>query len=804
MTLQPSSKPGDLYLGGRYDLEAGKLLDEPVHYDSRDLVTHGVCIGMTGSGKTGLCIGLLEECALSGIPALIIDPKGDMGNLLLTFPELRAEDFRPWINPDEARRKGLEPDALAEKQATAWREGLGSWGMDGQRIRKLRESAEFTIFTPGSSAGAPLNILQSFDAPSDAATLDDETLRDEIAGAVSALLGLLGGVDASTQSPPHILLSRILEDRWRAGAKTDLAALISLIQTPSIERLGALPLETFLPTAQRVRLAMQLNTLLASPSFQSWIEGEPLDMATLLRTPEGRPRVSICCLSHLGDAERMFFVSLLLNKALAWMRAQPGSTTLKALLYFDEIFGYLPPHPKDPPSKRLLMTILKQGRAFGLGTLLVTQNPVDLDYKALSNCGTWMIGKLQTDQDKARILDGLQGAVSEAGGGADRAELDRILGRLGNRVFLLHNVHGDGPVVMQSRWVMSYLAGPLTRAQIRELKPSGPGKAPAAETPAQTGSLADFIGGAGAVAAQGSDVAPAIPAGLSVRYETAPAGSVLVPSLFARADLFFKDGAETATRAVALAIADPANLAARGWTAAGPAEIPEAWGTTPPTGVKFAPLPSPFQEVATLKKLGSGLTTHLAQSEKLMVFENVGLKLRSSPGEAREAFDARCTVAAAALGTAGGKKLREVADKASATLQARVTREEAELERDRARVATRKREEATSLLSNLGGAVLSMLGGRKATGARKIGSAFSSAMSKRGMSERTELEVKESEQTLAQLRAQLAELGTKLEADVAALKSDVESKAAQTTETAILPTKTNITVREFGVLWRKG
>ena len=455
---------GIFYLGRNYDQAQAKSIDHPLLYDAKDLVTHAVCVGMTGSGKTGLCIDLIEEAALDGIPSILIDPKGDLANLLLTFPELRAQDFAPWVNADDAARKSLSVDDYAAQQADLWRDGLAKWGQLGDRIAKLRAAADFTIYTPGSSAGLPVSILKSFDAPPEQLKNDLELFRERVQGTATSLLGLVG-IDADpVQSREHILLSNLLDQAWTQGQNLDLTALVQRVQNPPFARVGALELEVFYPAKDRFKLAVAINNLLASPSFAAWTDGEPLDIAAFLKTPQGKPRVTIFSIAHLSDTERMFFVSLLLNQMIGWMRQQPGTTSLRALLYMDEIFGYFPPIA-NPPSKTPLLTLLKQARAFGLGVVLASQNPVDLDYKGLANTGTWFIGRLQTDRDKQRLLDGLEGA----GGTFDRGKMEQTLAGLGQRVFLMNNVHGSGQVLFESRWSMSYLRGPLTREQIKVL-----------------------------------------------------------------------------------------------------------------------------------------------------------------------------------------------------------------------------------------------------------------------------------------------------------------------------------------------
>src|SRR5215216_1400379 len=456
--MEDFEKLGVFYLGRPYDLTHKKPKDGLLLYDSKDLVTHAVCVGMTGSGKTGLCITLLEEAAIDGIPAIIIDPKGDLCNLLLTFPDLSPQDFKPWVE------EGVD----AAQQATLWKEGLAKWGQDGERIKRLRDAADFRIYTPGSNAGLPVSILKSFAAPPETIRQDNESLAERINTTVTSLLGLIG-IDADPiRSREHILLSNILNQEWSAGRDLDIAALIQKVQVPPITKVGVMDLDSFFPADDRFQLAMALNHLLASPSFASWMEGEPLDIQKILYTEKGKPRLAIFSIAHLADAERMFFVSLLLNQVLGWVRSQSGTTSLRAILYMDEIFGYFPP-VANPPSKLPLLTLLKQGRAFGLGVMLTTQNPVDLDYKGLANTGTWFIGRLQTERDKARVLDGLEGIASGTGQKFDKQEMEQLLAGLGNRIFLMNNVHDDAPELFETRWAMSYLRGPLTRAQIKLL-----------------------------------------------------------------------------------------------------------------------------------------------------------------------------------------------------------------------------------------------------------------------------------------------------------------------------------------------
>jgi hypothetical protein len=464
----PPEKLGSFYLGSEYDLVRNQITEKTINYDARDLTTHALCVGMTGSGKTGLCIGLLEEAAIDKVPAILIDPKGDITNLMLQFPNLQPENFLPWVNPDDARRKAKSVEEYAEDISKLWREGLRDCGIESKRISLLKESVDFSIYTPGSDAGQPISILSSLAVPNLDFDKYAEAIREQISGTVAALLSLAGIDVDPIRSREAILLSNIFETYWHKKENLNLEKLIMSIQKPPVNKLGVFDVDTYYPEKDRFQLSIKFNNLVASPSFRSWLEGEPLDIDNIFYTSEGKPRHSIFYIAHLSDREKMFFVTLLLENLLTWVRRQTGTTSLRALLYFDEIFGFIPP-VSEPPSKRPLLTLLKQARAFGLGLLLVTQNPVDLDYKGLTNTGTWFIGKLQAERDKERVLQGLKGAINEAGKSSEKVDHESIINKLKSRVFLMHNVHEDLPIVFHTRWAMSYLRGPLTRPQIRGL-----------------------------------------------------------------------------------------------------------------------------------------------------------------------------------------------------------------------------------------------------------------------------------------------------------------------------------------------
>jgi hypothetical protein len=458
--------PANFYLGREYDPNSGDLTNNVVYYDARDLTTHAVVVGMTGSGKTGLCISLLEEAILDGIPAIIVDPKGDITNLLLNFPDLTPQEFQPWINIDDARRAGMDVGQYAADVAHRWREGLSSWGIVPDRMRWLKHVGNFSIYTPGSDAGLPVSILASLRAPRDGWAGNEEANRERINGIVTALLALVGRDAQPLQDKDHVLVANIFEYAWQRGQDLTLEDIILQVQRPPFNKLGVFPIDEYISERVRGKLAMELNSIVAAPSFQSWLTGEPMDVHRLLYTPEGAPRVSILYTAHLTEAERQFVITLLLENALAWMRQQSGTTSLRALLYIDEMFGYFPPHPKNPPTKEPLLRLLKQARAFGLGLILATQNPGDLDYKGLTNAGTWFIGRLQTEGDKQRVMAGLE-ALASADSSLSLKDAERLIADVPPRVFLMHNVHDkSGPTMLHTRWSMSYLRGPLTRQQI--------------------------------------------------------------------------------------------------------------------------------------------------------------------------------------------------------------------------------------------------------------------------------------------------------------------------------------------------
>jgi hypothetical protein len=801
-------KLGVFYLGRQFDLAAGARRDDLVLYDSKDLVTHGVCVGMTGSGKTGLCLALLEEAAMDGVPVIAVDPKGDLGNLLLTFPDLSSADFRPWVNEDDARRKGVEPDEFAAAQADLWRKGLAEWGQDGARIGRLRAAADFAIYTPGSSAGLPLSLLRSLDAPPPALRDDRELFAERVSTTATSLLTLAGIEVDPVRSREHILVSTILSAAWSAGAAIDLAGLIQQIQQPPVQRIGVLELESFFPSADRFGLATAFNNLLAAPGFDVWMEGEALRIDRLLYTADGRPRVSVISIAHLGDRERMFFVSLLLNELLGWMRTQPGTTSLRALFYMDEIFGYFPP-VANPPSKGPLLTLLKQGRAFGLGCLLATQNPVDIDYKGLSNAGTWWLGRLQTERDKARVLEGLEGAVTAGGGRFDRSYFDKALSSLRARVFVMNNVHEDQPVVMESRWAMSYLRGPLTRDQIRQLM--GPRKAQVAPAPvrasATTGTpvaapAAAPAAPAGAASAAARPVLPPdIPQFFLPRVAAAAAGATLayVPMAIGVASVGFSDAKAgiAHTRELTLVAEIEPRLGGVAWADATELNVPARdLASDPESDARFAALPPAASKAKTYDGWSKTLKTWLGQALTLDLLKSSQTGVVSAPGESERDFRIRMQTTTREQRDQALDALRKKYAAKLAAADEKIRRSQLAVDRESEQASQQKLQTALSV----GATVLGALFGRKAVSTSTIGRATTAARGMgRTMKESQDIEL--ARQTLAAAQQQKADLEAEIQAEVNRMSGALDPSSETLVPFALKPKRTEITVQVVALAW---
>jgi hypothetical protein len=807
------------YVGQEYELAKGEFLDQRVHYDARDLTTHAVCLGMTGSGKTGLGVILLEEAALDGVPSLVIDPKGDMTNLLLTFPDLLPEDFRPWVNPDDARRKDLDLDTYAAQMADLWRNGLEGTGQGPDRIQRLKAAAEFAIYTPGSSAGRQVSILDTLRVPSLSWDTDSELLRDKIESIVSALLGLIDVEADPVRSREHILLSNIFEHAWRAGEDLDLTQLILRVQKPPFSQLGVFPVNTFYPEKDRMGLAMLLNGLMASPAFADWIEGQPMEMDRLLFGPSGKPQVSVLYIAHLSDAEKQFFVTLLLEQVVSWMRAQSGTTSLRALVYMDEVFGYLPPHPANPPTKKPLLTLLKQARAFGLGLILATQNPVDLDYKALSNAGTWFIGRMQTDRDKQRLLDGLEG-VEVGEGGTSRAQFDRMISALKSRVFLLHNVHESEPVVFHTRWAMSYLRGPLTRSQVQQLA----GQQPVASEPAATATGATPLRtptpppSRPELESPYSKVQPQLPStvkqvfwpvqmslkeavaelardrGLAVRSQADQEGYLVYhPALVGLAKLRFAHTTSRQSHAEDVAYLLPVEGEdyAVDW-AEGKVQIEAGdLDREPEPGAYFADLPSDLGASKRHTTLKGEFSDYLYYNSSVALRYNPHLKLYSEMGEGEEAFQRRCRKEAEDARDVEAKKLAAKYKRELDRLEDKLQREERELEEDKIDHDARKQEELLSGVESVFGLITGSRSSRR----------LSSASRKRRMTRQARADVKESEKVIDELEDQIEEVEQEAKAELEDLDAKWRELIDEVEDVEVRPRRADVRVDLFALAW---
>ena len=785
--MQDFEKLGAFYLGRPYDLDAKKAKEGLLLYDSKDLVTHAVCVGMTGSGKTGLCITLLEEAAIDAIPAIIIDPKGDLGNLLLTFPNLAPDDFAPWLNEGED----------AAQKAQLWKDGLASWGQDGERIRRLRDAAEFRIYTPGSNAGIPVSILKSFDAPNESIRQDNELLGERINTTATSLLGLIGVTADPLRSREHILISNILNHEWSAGRNLDIAGLIQQITSPPMTKIGVMELDTFFPAGDRMELAMALNHLLASPSFASWMEGEPLDIQNLLYTSAGKPRHSIFSIAHLGDAERMFFVSLLLNQVLGWVRAQSGTTSLRAILYMDEIFGYFPP-VANPPSKLPLLTLLKQGRAFGLGVVLATQNPVDLDYKGLANTGTWFIGRLQTERDKARVLEGLEGVAAGSGQKFDKQEMDEILAGLSNRIFLLNNVHDDAPVVFETRWAMSFLRGPLTRTQIKlltdPLKLNAP---PPAITPLSPPLVV-------ATAPSPTQARPPLTPDITQYYipvrSSADANAKLVyqPMLLGLAEIHYsKSKTIDVTQNVNLLATINDGPIELKWDEATPIDLPaEDLEADPQSGAQFAEAPAKATKAKSYATWRKDFANWIYRSQRLDLLESPTLDIASNPGESERDFRVRLQQIAREQRDQAVEKLRQKYATRFAQLDDRKRRAEQAVAREAEEAKDQKFQTAISF----GATLLSSFMGRKRTSMSTLGRA-TTAVRGVGRTMKQSEDVGRAEENVAAVSQRLADLEAEFKAEVETIERSFDPQTEQLGTVSLKPTKANINVKLLTLVW---
>lgn len=830
------------YLGRRFDLVKSSLSSDDLFYDPVDLTTHAVITGMTGSGKTGLCIALMEEAALQGIPAILIDPKGDLTNLLLHFPELASTDFQPWLDADTIRRQGKSLEDVAADTAERWNKGLDEWGLSKDDINRLAKSAHFAVYTPGSDAGLQISVLSSLQAPELAWDGNKEILREKISSTVTALLGLVGYDDIDPlRSREHILMSNLFEATWSKGKNLDLTELILQVQTPPFEKLGAFPVDHFFPAKDRNLLAITLNNILASPAFQVWREGAPMDVRSLLFDLDGKPRHSVFYLAHLSDGERMFFVTLLLSAVETWMRTQSGSNSLRALVYFDELYGYLPPTAM-PPSKTPLLRMLKQARAFGVGMVLATQNPVDVDYKALSNAGTWFVGKLQTERDKNRLLDGLQSASADL----DRNAYSDIISALGKRIFLMHNIHSNGAILFHTRWTMNFLAGPLTRPQIpalnrlagavmeqvssvvaeqnSELSQFQPISAseqnanvPAASFPDKKQAAQSTFRVGSSSSQDGTRTKPVIPTGIAeyffpLNYSMTEAyrfankglpalepdsnlAAVLYrPTLMASASVRFSDrryGVDSEIIRDALI----ENLDRRGtlrwedFPYDGPAM--ENLESNPAPQAKFVIPSAPFLDIKLINALQKEFADWVYRTSVVTARANNVLKIFAGPDVSPAEFRTACANAARRGRDVEVSRVVGAIDRQLTVLQEKLNREERKLDRNQIEYDNRRSEENGNMLE-LGAGFLGI--GRKKT--------LTSQISKNRLSQQARAEVDASLASVDLLKQQIEEKQASRVEIIESANQRWSAMVNDFSELQIRPKKSDVYVQVFGVAWR--
>ena len=741
-----------LFLGKEAPV-SGDTLGARIDLDPTDLLTHGLIVGMTGSGKTGLAIALIEEVMGQGVPVIAIDPKGDLGNLLLLFDELSPASFLPWIDQDAARRDGKTAEAVAKDAAAIWAKGLAEWGLGPADIKALKAKRDAVIYTPGSSSGVQLNVLHSLEAPSVSFDKAPEDLRDEIAGIVSGLLGLLKIEADPLQSQEFILLANIIENAWKSGKGLTLESLIAAVADPPFDKIGALPLDSVYPRKQRQGLMMALNNLLASPQFESWRVGQPLDIQSMLYAPDGRPRLSVVYTAHLSEEERFFVTALILDKVKTWMRRQSGTTSLRALVYMDEIYGYFPPHPANPPTKRPLLTLLKQARAQGVSIVLATQNPIDLDYKGLGNIGTWMVGRLQTDNDRARLRDGLVGA------GVDASAVETLLGATRKRVFLLHDVHRAKPCLLASRFAMSYLRGPITREEISKLME---GRTAGAAVPAARDEVSS---------------APVLPPPFKHLYYSKYGAAQAEAHLLVKYAYRLKDQDEMiGARLYPINVNSPAELFdTEHIDIADDTRI----SAEAPASVRYGDLPA-FLASAGAKGLEKAVKDRLADDLAVKVLFDEATKTQSKPGESREDFASRLCDAS---GGAKTVKLKERLDKKKLDLQRAGEDLEGRSQEKKAAMFKGALEVGASMLG-------SFFGGRKAnplSAIKKGASAMGGVTSKNRMEDNAEARVQALNQEIAALEAEIAGA------------SDIDP--ARFEEKTLVPAKTATKLLRYDIVW---
>ena len=766
-------KLGLFYLGKDVDKETLDFTEALTLLKNKNFTTHAAIIGMTGSGKTGLGIGLIEEAAIDNIPSIIIDPKGDMGDLCLTDSEFSPDSFEPWVR-DEAEAKGEDPKTYAQKIASMWKEGIESWDQDSERVARFA-AVEKRIYTPGSSAGLPVNILSSLDVPPSEIMEESDTYASYLKSTTVSLLSLIGEETDALDTPEYILLAQILNNAWISGETMGIEKIIGQIINPPFQKIGVLPLDDFFPQEKRFKLATKFNALLASPSFALWMKGESLDIQKLLYDENGKAKVSIFSIAHLNDEERMFFVTLLLNKYTAWMRRQSGTSRLRTLLYMDEIYGFFPP-TKNPPSKEPMLLLLKQARAFGIGVVLSTQNPVDLDYKGLSNIGTWFIGRLQTTQDIERVIDGLGGQI---GSSFEKSEIKELLANLKKRTFFLKSAHLEDIRLFGTRWVLSYLKGPLKKDDISQLMD------PYKQQTAQSKPVR-------AASAVSEKTYQQIDASIPQYFEPDPTGTnTFFATLGAKATVRFFNQRRGIDEEESLVFSLPVDESDKRIDWENAEEDPTDFEKFPhkaPSQAHFTALPRVILEDRGLKKSIRELKEYLYQTQGITLWRCASPKLESRPGESRSDFMVRLDDLLQEKKEAEIDKLKERYGKKEKTLLDRLARAKERVAKEEA--------DSTSSLIEAGISVLGALFGK--TSVTKIGR----AVNKSGKILKERGEMSRAQQRVADVQEDIELLSEELEEKIDQLQEKYDIDKCEVTEFKIKPRKTDIDIESCALVWR--
>ncbi|HQR73675.1 MAG TPA: DUF87 domain-containing protein [Sulfurovum sp.] len=769
-------KLGLFYLGKEIDAQSMQTTDALTLIKNKNFTTHAAIIGMTGSGKTGLGVALIEEAAIDNIPALIIDPKGDMGNLCLTDPDFLPASFEPWVR-DEAKTKEIDPEVYAQKQSTVWKEGIESWDQSVERVQRFHQ-VQKTLYTPGSSAGAAINILSSLDVPPAEVMQESDTFASYLKSTATSLLSLVGIEADPLESKEYILLAQIITHAWLASENLSIESIIGKIINPPFKKIGVLVLDDFYDKEARFGLATKFNALLASPSFSLWLKGENLDIQKLLYDEQGKAKIAIFSISHLNDTERMFFVTLLLNKYIAWMRRQSGTAALKTLLYMDEIFGFFPP-TKNPPSKEPMLLLLKQARAFGVGVVLSTQNPVDLDYKGLSNIGTWFIGRLQTNQDIERVIDGLGGKV---GSSFDKNQLKSLLANLKERMFFIKSAHLDDVKLFSVRWVMSYLKGPLSKEEIGILMQ---------EYKQKQGTVQESV--TSVVQNQATlESYQSIDASILQYFEPDVTGvNFYFPTLAAKASVHFYQQSKGIDEKKSFSLFVPleSSSARIVWEEATREDLAfERYPHTAPNAAKFYALPEVILADKGLKKASSDLKEMLYREENLTLYRCEVLKMESRLHESHSDFMVRVQDVLSEKKELEIEKLQNTYAQKEKTLLSRLSRTQEQIEKESA--------DSTGSMIEAGIAVLGALFGRSSSA--KIGRAVSKGS--QILKERSDMG--RAQERNDAVREEITQLGYELEDKIDAIneKYSIDKYVMETF--ALKPKKTDISIELCAIVWR--